>query len=321
MVKISVVMSTYNEEKQYLFDAVKSILNQTFKDFEVIIINDNPQRTDLIKILDEINKWSDKIKILNNDKNKGLAYSLNKGIRAANGEYIARMDADDIAVSDRLKKESNYLDNHPDIQIISGNCDYINSKNQTLGKKSPIPETNEQIYKILPIGSDIIHPTVMMRKKSIINIGLYRNFPTAEDYDLWLRCLSNRYKFKSLNEILIHYRIRDNSMTHSDSLLLFLVENYQRQLYSLRKKNKLDNYSEKNLKAYLLEKGYYDQEFKRLYEKGEEYFQKFIDEMQKRNFGSAIKNLKYSFMQTKLNRKRILLFFKYEMISYKIKRG
>lgn len=321
MVKVSVVMSIYNESKHEIVSAVNSILDQTFKDFEFIIINDNPDRLDLKNILDEVKGMSDKIIVLDNIENRGLAYSLNRGIEKARGLYIARMDSDDMALSNRLEMENDYLDEHPDVIVVSGNCDYIDGNDNKTGVKSRIPITNRQISKLLPVGSDIIHPTVMMRKKEIKKLGIYRDFPTAEDYDLWLRCLSNNYKFGAIDKVLLHYRIRNSSMTHSDPLLLFLVENYQRSLFDFRNKNGIDNYSVKNLKEYLELNNYNNRRFKSQYEKGEEYFQKFITEIKNRKVMKSLVNLIKSFCSTNLNRKRIILFFKYELVSFKIKRG
>lgn len=110
-------------------------------------------------------------------------------------------------------------------------------------------------------------------------------------------------------------------MTHSDPLLLFLVENYQRSLFDFRNKNGIDNYSVKNLKEYLELNNYNNRKFKSQYEKGEEYFQKFITEIKNRKVMKSLVNLIKSFCSTNLNRKRIILFFKYELVSFKIKRG
>lgn len=314
MTKVSVIMSTYNENENEIYSAVKSILNQTFSDFEFIIINDNPLSKKLEKFLYEISKLDQRIKIVNNTQNMGLAKSLNVGIKNATGKYIARMDADDISLKDRLFEEVSFLDNNPDIDMVSANCDYIDINDNIIGKKSAIPTTFSKIKKILPIGSDIIHPTVLIRKKIIEELHGYRNFPTAEDYDLWLRMLSTGYKIASIDKILLHYRIREDSMT-SNTFLLVLVENYQRNLYKERLKNKNDHFSPEDLEIYLRQNNYYNDKYRKKYQHYDAEFENSIELLKSKNVLLATNKFLKSMLGTKLNRKRIFNFIKYECIS------
>lgn len=316
MVKVSVVMSVYNEKKDELMIAINSILKQTFNDFEFIIINDNPQNEILRKTLGKIEKKDKRIKLLTNSKNIGLAESLNKGINYSNGQYIARMDADDISLTNRLYEEVNFLDNNPNIDMVSSNCDYIDENGNIIGQKSAIPESFDKIKKILPIGSDVIHPTVLIRKKVFEKLQGYRPFPTAEDYDLWLRMLSMGYKIAGINKILLHYRIRENSMTHSNTFLLILVEIYQRKLFMKREKYNKDNFSLQNFNEYLQKNNYYNNKYKNKFECYEKKFKESINLLKNKKIISAgIKIINIMCFGTKFNRKRIINFFRYEFYT------
>lgn len=186
-IKISIVMSTYNETGEELIKAINSILNQTFKEFEFIIVLDNPQNMEHTKIIEEYLKKDDRIVFLKNDKNIGLAASLNKGIEIAKGKYIARMDADDISIVDRLEKEYTYLEKNPNIHIVSTNKVDIDENDQVINIPSKLPTADSEIKRILKITSIITHSAAMFRKKEIEEIGNYRLFPASQDYDLWLR--------------------------------------------------------------------------------------------------------------------------------------
>ena len=158
MPKISVVMPAYNAEK-YIGEAIESILNQTFKDFEFIIINDGS--VDHTKEI--IQKYNDsRIVLLENDKNRGIVLSLNKGLDAATGEYIARMDADDIALMNRLERQAEYLDEHKDIGVLgTGICIF----GEKIKEQKRVFTTNsEQLKAELIFNPCIAHPTVMIRK-------------------------------------------------------------------------------------------------------------------------------------------------------------
>ena len=119
MINMSVIMSCYNERKPDIIKSINSILEQTYKLFEFIIIVDNPKNNEIIET---IKKFKDKrIKVIINEKNIGLAESLNKGISIAKGKYIARMDADDISLPNRFKIQFDYLESHPDIDVVGSN--------------------------------------------------------------------------------------------------------------------------------------------------------------------------------------------------------
>ncbi|WP_314338666.1 glycosyltransferase [Acinetobacter guillouiae] len=209
--KVSVILPI-NSDHGFLCDAINSILNQSFKDFEFIIVANNCSD----KLWLELNEFANldsriKIKRL---KIGGLIFALNYGLEIAKGEYIARMDADDISKRDRLIYQVNYLNEHKSTVVLGTQIELIDENNQLLqrqGKKRPVNdfEINEQLFKNSPLA----HPTVIFRKEEIIKIGGYKYGFYGEDYELWLRCRENKYKMENLDEILLQYRIHNNQET------------------------------------------------------------------------------------------------------------
>ena len=259
--KISIVMSTYNESESELKEAIDSIINQTFKEYEFIIILDNPKNEEHKKILNEYSKVDERIKLYINEKNIGLAATLNKGIKIAKSNYIARMDADDICSLDRLMKQFEFMENNIKVDILSTNKVDINEKGEIINIASSLPTTNDKIKKILPITSIINHSGAFMRKDKILKLNGYRLFPASQDYDLWLRALTNKYVFSIIDEPLIQYRVRPNNITNTNPLKQFFIKKYILKLYKMRRKNGTDNFSEENLKQFL-EKNKYNNENK-----------------------------------------------------------
>ena len=194
MAKISVIMSTYNESIEQIIKSIESILQQTIQEFEFIIVDDNPKNIEILHLLKEYEKKDNRIKIIINDKNLGLAKSLNKGIEACKSKYIARMDADDISINNRLEIEYKFLETNSQIDAVSGNSIIIDENDNIISKNELKYYDNDIIKKILPYQNIIVHPAVMIKTDIIKKLNGYRNFPAAQDYDLWLRMVTNNYK-------------------------------------------------------------------------------------------------------------------------------
>lgn len=199
--KISVLMPVYNAEK-YLHEAIDSILNQTFKDFEFFIIND--ASTDNSKKI--IMSYNDKrIRHLENKKNLGVAGTLNRGLKLAEGKYIARMDADDIAYSQRLQIEYNEIIKDAKVAVVASFYDVIDENGKYLYTVKD-SSSAEEIYYALQFRNCLGHPTIIFNKEIIINeFGGYDEKYEAEDYDLWLR-VSKKYKIMKLDKVLVKVR-------------------------------------------------------------------------------------------------------------------
>ena len=206
--KITILMSVYNGEK-YLREAMESILNQSFKDFEFLIINDGS--TDKSEAI--IKSYKDpRIRLVNNEKNEGLIFSLNKGLELARGNYIARMDYDDISSPERLKRQYNYLEKNPDIALIGSLSELIDKNGNKIGQRIKLPLDYYSIKFYLFANNPLMHSSVFFRKKIIKEVGGYdEKYKHAEDYELYSRIVK-KYRIINLPEILIKFRIHEESI-------------------------------------------------------------------------------------------------------------
>ena len=204
MKSVSVIMSVYNEELDTIRRAIDSILQQTFKDFEIIIVIDNPNNVEAIKFISEISITNDNLSYIINPKNIGLPASLNKAIKLANGEYIARQDADDKSHVDRLEKQMTFIRENYEIGVLGTSLAYTEDKtNKVLFTRKYSPIVGSEIKKHNPLA----HPTLVIRKEYFELYGYYdeTNSRFAEDYDLWFRWYNQGVKFYNMNDVLYTY--------------------------------------------------------------------------------------------------------------------
>ncbi len=218
---VSVIIPVYNANG-FLAGAIESIQNQTYKNLEIIIIDDG-STDETPKILKSLTKKDKHIKILTNKKNLNIASSLNRGIKLAKGKYIARMDADDIALTNRIEKQIKFLQTHPDVVILGGQCKTIDINNIIIGHKF-FPITDTQIRDALYYENPIQHPTVIFNTNLIPkNFSWYNSdLPPAEDYDLFFR-LAKFGKLHNLNTVVLKYRQYIGSETFKNPLNTFNV--------------------------------------------------------------------------------------------------
>ena len=207
MPKVSVLMPVYKTNEKYLREAIDSILNQTFKDFEFLILDDCPDddREEIIKSYKD-----NRIKYTKNEKNLGIALSRNKLIDMAKGEYLAIFDHDDISLPERLKKQVQYLDEHQDVGVVSSNV-----KNLVEGRISANPIDNIDIKIALTQKCIISHSASMIRKSVLINnnIRYEECFSPSEDYALWCRLIPFT-NFYNIPEVLFYYRDYTENTSH-----------------------------------------------------------------------------------------------------------
>lgn len=197
-------MAAYNSEET-IGETISSILSQTIKDFELIIVND--KSTDNTEKI--IKSFKDKrIKLINNKKNIGLPSNLNKAIKVAKGKYIARMDADDIMLPERLETQLNFME-HNDYDIISGRAIKMDWNGKEIGFMGEAMN-NEEIQVSLLFGCPLVHPTIF-GKTAVLKKNKYNpEFIKAQDYELWTR-IKNKTKFFTIPELLIKYRLGKES--------------------------------------------------------------------------------------------------------------
>ena len=210
--KISLIMSVYNGE-DYLRDAIESVLNQTFKDFELIVINDC-STDNTYEILNRFAELDKRVKVHTNEVNLRLPSSLNKAISYAQGKYIARMDADDICLPERLEKQYNFMENNPSVALSS--CRFMTLKNGVIssggcGGKSD----NESIKALLLVTNPILHPGIIAKADAIRSLGYDKNFTCTEDMELWTRFVMAGYDIEIMPEYLMIYRLHDKQITET----------------------------------------------------------------------------------------------------------
>ena len=216
---ISVVMSCYNAEKE-LPKAIRSVLDQTFSNYEFIIIDDGSTDKSL-KVIRDYASQDNRIRVYKNDANLGLAASLNKGIEISRANYIARMDADDFSLPDRLSIQFNFMKKNPKVDIL-GSAVLINRKNGEQKIKT-CPEYHEEIIKRVFRKPLLFHPTALIKKSVYFKHGFYNvDRRWAEDADLWYRIFDN-VNFHNLQVPLLEYNVKSN-LTYSQAKQNLLVK-------------------------------------------------------------------------------------------------
>lgn len=212
MIKVNIIMSVYNSLPT-LSTSLKSIFSQSHKNWQMILVDDGSN--DGSELL--INKISDeRVIVLRNNLNKGLAYSSNRALNLCNADYIARVDSDDIQLPNRLSEQVNYLESNPEVDILYSSA-YMKSSKKV--SKLNIPTSHKDISSILKKTNCILHPTVMFRKSFFEKYGLYNpTFRRAQDYELWLRALKKGAVFNGINKPLIHYETKNYSWPYKTLL-------------------------------------------------------------------------------------------------------
>lgn len=208
--RVSIIMGVHNLSDNYM-KAINSIIEQTYKNWEFIICNDGSS-DDTMNKLDKIAQKDNRIIIIENKNNKGLAYSLNKCIEVSKGEYIARMDDDDISKATRIQTEVDFLDANPQYAFVSTDYD-IDNGHQIISKARTLVEEPSK-YDFLWT-SPFLHPATMFRKKALKSINNYRvAYETirAEDYDLYIRLYANNFIGYNIPQKLFVYHVSDASM-------------------------------------------------------------------------------------------------------------
>lgn len=255
---ISVIMSCYNEELSWIKQSIESILNQTYKNIEFIIICDNPENYEMKELLLKYKEKDNRIILILNEKNLGLVESLNRGLSKCRGNYIARMDADDISNIIRFEKQLEYFKQNPNIDLIMSAANYIDEKGNFV-KSSNIINSN-CIKKMLIYGSVSIHPTWMFKRKILQKVIKYDNVTYVEDYDFLCRTILMGYNIGFINEYLLDYRIRSSGITRAkraeQEYIYQIVNNNYRNTIRKNKKydplNDLKNIDNKKMNNYII---------------------------------------------------------------------
>ena len=210
---VSVLLAIYKDDG-FFDEALNSVLKQTYHNLEVIVVANNCDD----KLWDKIIKYSEQDHRIVPLRLRmgGLAFALNYGIEAAKGSYIARMDADDICLENRIEKQMDFLLKNPDVDILGTQIEYIDIFGQKVENgRTKVPIHHDEIVNFLKMRCAIFHPTVMFKKTKIIQLGGYKYGFYGEDYELWIRSALSGLKFHNLNEVVLQYRIHENQMSSS----------------------------------------------------------------------------------------------------------
>lgn len=198
--KVTVLMSEYNTKEDELRASIESILNQTYKNFKLLIIDDcsDKKSTEIIESYRD-----DRIELIHNEKNLGLDKSLNKGIELIDTDYIIRMDTDDIAKEDRIEKQMDFVEQHPEYSIVAGNANVFDENGiyKTTNKSGEIKKED------FVWGTPFIHPTMIIKTKDIKSIGGYPIYKRAEDYAMAMEMYTHGFKGYIMKDVLIDYRM------------------------------------------------------------------------------------------------------------------
>ena len=220
MPKVSVILPFYNAESS-LERAIESIAFQSLKDFECILINNNS----IDKSIEIANKWTkeDNRFILIHEKRQGVIFASNAGSETAKGTYIARMDADDWAYPNRLKLQAKFLDTHLEFGAVSSLVKHISHSENTKGFARYVDWVNsivsyEEILNNQFVESVIVNPSAMWRKEIADKYGMYKDGNFPEDYEMWLRWLSEGVKIEKLNETTLDWYDSDTRLTRTQSI-------------------------------------------------------------------------------------------------------
>lgn len=279
---ISVIMSTYKEDERLLRESIESILNQTYRDFEYIIILDYPDNDVHKSVIEEYALKDDRIHFYINEKNMGLTDSLNRGLSLCHGEYIARMDADDISLPDRLERQMKYLEkNHYD--LIGGITEMINENGSLLYSIKSVPTDPKKINKALRYSQCIAHPTWLGKKEIFEKNAGYRHMPLCEDYDFTLRAVLNGFVISNLNEPVLKYRMTSNSISRSNLFEQYLYMSYITNEY---KNNRIASVD----KAYAYVQQHLNEKDSNKYLKANVIFNRMLQEMSDKQILSFIKD-------------------------------
>lgn len=201
--RVSIVMAAYNEERD-IAKAIESIISQTFTDWELVIVDDGSSDK-TVSLVQSFAEQDSRIRLVCNESNQELSASLNKGVGLARADLIARADADDINLPNRLAKQVEFMDAHPDIDVL-GTAAYLLDATGQRVNAVVYPQSHAELGELSFVKNHFFHPSVIIRRRFFETAGLYDpDYPNAEDKEIWLRGLQAGCKYANLSEPLIEY--------------------------------------------------------------------------------------------------------------------
>lgn len=209
--KLSVIISIYvKNSPNYLKDSLNSILNQRRPADEFILVENGPLTDDIYTIIEEFVEKAVNVRIIKFKENHVFAYALNAAIRESQGDFIARMDSDDISLEDRFEKQLDYMEKHPEIDCL-GSWAYEIKSNGDLYYEKRMPSSHQDCYELFKKRDCMIHPTVMFRRSYFKKAGLYpEDTYFGEDTVMWAQGFANGCRFSNLPEFVFKFRLDDD---------------------------------------------------------------------------------------------------------------
>lgn len=221
--RVSVFMPVYNGAN-YLKASIQSVLSQELAEpFELVIINDG-STDDSVTIIQSFT--DERIQLFHNERNRGLAFTENRCLECCRGEYLAKLDCDDIMLPGRLHEQATYLDQHQQVGLLGSNIEVINSAGEQTGRVWRYPAPAELVPAIMLFTNYFVHPAIMLRRSALPEVWYRGAYNPAEDYDLFSRLLAAGYGGYNLQKILTLYRIHDNNISKTQQSV---QENSMRQ--------------------------------------------------------------------------------------------
>lgn len=240
---ITVFMAAYNASA-YIKESISSILNQTFSDFELLIVDDG-STDNTVEIIKRIN--DSRIRLIRNEENKGLGYTRNIALNAAKGEFLAILDSDDIAFPNRLERQMEIFKSRPNLALLGSFAHIINKNGRRTGEKIYPNVGTDRIKATLLFANSFAHSTVMMRTSIFKAVGGYPNHTVAQDYALISR-VALKHEIDNLPEYLVEYRIHDDNISSRKKAL---VRDELTSILSFSLSSLLPNFNDKDIEIIL----------------------------------------------------------------------
>ena len=215
----SVLMSVYHKDNpQWLKQAIDSVLNNTIKPNQIVLVVDGPIPNELEQV---ITQYQQHLDILRLEKNSGLGIALQQGLLKCKYPLVARMDSDDISLPTRFELQLKEFENNPNLTIVGGYIQEFDSQTNETTSVRKVPLEDSQIKKYIKLRSPFNHPTVMFKKEDVLKVGNYQTFYQMEDYYLWARLVKANYQMKNIPEVLLNFRTDKNMFARRGSYKYF----------------------------------------------------------------------------------------------------
>lgn len=233
--KFSVLIAVYDKElPSNLRQSLDSIFNQQMPPNEVVLVEDGPITQALEQVVMDYTIMYPELKVVKLEHNVGLGLALSEGLKHCSYDIVARMDSDDLSRPERFSKQAAWMELHPETDVIGSWVDEFSDDSSKIISTRRLPETHSELLRFSRYRNPMNHPTVMFRKKAVLEAGSYRHCPLFEDYDLWVRMMQHGAKFHNLQESLLLFRLTTQLFDRRGGRMYIRQElNFQRKMYHM----------------------------------------------------------------------------------------